>query len=94
MHGQDRRMRRVGLPGNVCCAVIKLGEGFDVERLRRRIVESPIMDWLARARIQPGASFDTIAGPLDGMFNFTAPAARDGELLLDPQTGLEIASAR
>ena len=51
MHGQDRRMRQVGLPGNVCCAVIKLGEGFDVERLRRRIVESPIMDWLARARI-------------------------------------------
>jgi hypothetical protein len=51
MHGQDRRMRRVGLPGNVCCAVIKLGNGFDVKRLRRRIAESPIMDWLARARI-------------------------------------------
>jgi hypothetical protein len=51
MHGQDRRMRQVGLPGNVCCAVIKLGEGFDVERLRRRIAESPIMDWLARVRI-------------------------------------------
>ena len=51
MHGQDCRMRRVGLPGNVCCAVIKLGKGFDVERLRRRIAESPIMDWLARARI-------------------------------------------
>ena len=51
MHGQDCRMRRVGLPGNVCCAVIKLGYGFDMERLRRRIAESPIMDWLARARI-------------------------------------------
>jgi hypothetical protein len=51
MHGQDRRMRQVGLPGNVCCAVIKLGEGFDVERLRRRIAESPVMDWLARVRI-------------------------------------------
>jgi hypothetical protein len=51
MHGQDCRMRRVGLPGNVCCAVIKLGDGFDVERLSRRIAESPIMDWLARARI-------------------------------------------
>jgi hypothetical protein len=51
MHGQDCRMREVGLPGNVCCAVIKLGGGFDVDRLRRRIVESPIMDWLARARI-------------------------------------------
>jgi hypothetical protein len=51
MHGQDRRMRQVGLPGNVCCAAIKLGEGFDAERLRRRIAESPIMDWLARAKI-------------------------------------------
>jgi hypothetical protein len=39
MHGQDCRMRRVGLPGNVCCAVIRLGNGFDVERLRRRIAE-------------------------------------------------------
>jgi hypothetical protein len=51
MHGQDGRMRRAGLPGNVCCAVIKLGDGFDVERLRRRIAESPIMNWLARVRI-------------------------------------------
>jgi len=51
MHGQDYRMRQIGLPGNVCCAVIKLGAGFDVERLRRRIAESPVMDWLARARI-------------------------------------------
>ena len=45
-------MRQLGLPGNVCCAVIRLGTGFDVDRLRRRISESPIMDWLARARIQ------------------------------------------
>ena len=51
MHGQDGRMRRVGLPGNVCCAVMRFGNGFDVERLRRRLSESPIMDWLARARI-------------------------------------------
>jgi len=51
MHGQDCRMRQAGLPGNVCCAVIKLGSGFDVERLRRRLAESPIMDWLARAKI-------------------------------------------
>jgi len=51
MHGQDCRMRQVGLPGNVCCAIIKLGPGFDVERLRRRIAESPIMDWLARVRL-------------------------------------------
>jgi len=51
MHGQDRRMRQVGLPGNVCCAVIKLGNGFDVERLRRRLADSPLVDWLARACI-------------------------------------------
>ena len=51
MHGQDCRMRQVGLPGNVCCAIIKLGSGFDVERLRRRIAESSIMDWLARVKI-------------------------------------------
>jgi hypothetical protein len=51
MHGQDCRMRQVGLPGNVCCAVMKLDKGFDVERLRRRIAESPIMNWLARAKV-------------------------------------------
>jgi hypothetical protein len=51
MHAQDHRMRRNGLPGNVCCAVIHLGQGFDVERLRRRVAESPIMDWLARVRM-------------------------------------------
>ena len=51
MHGQDHRMRRFGLPGNVCCAIFQLDRGFDADRLRRRIAESPIMDWLARARI-------------------------------------------
>lgn len=50
MHGQDLRMRQAGLPGNACCAVLKLGAGFDIEILRRRIAASPIMDWLARAQ--------------------------------------------
>jgi hypothetical protein len=50
MHSQDSRMRRVGLPGNVCCAIIKLGKGFDADRLRRRITESPLMNWLARVQ--------------------------------------------
>jgi phospholipase C len=27
-------------------------------------------NWLAGQRIQPGASFDTIAGPIDNMFDF------------------------
>lgn len=51
MHGQDSRMRQSGLPGNVCCAVMRLGEGFNVERLRQSLSTSPILDWLARARI-------------------------------------------
>ena len=48
-------------------------------------------NWLAKARIQPGASFDTIAGPIDGMFSFPAAAAavEARTLYLDPQTGLE-----
>ena len=51
MHAQDLWMRRSGLPGNICCAVLQLDKGFDVERLRRRIAESPLMNWLARARL-------------------------------------------
>lgn len=50
MHGQDWRMRRAGLPGNACCAVLKLDAGFDAARLRRRIAASPILNWLARAQ--------------------------------------------
>ena len=30
-------------------------------------------NWLDRERIQPGGSFDTIAGPLDNMFDFRRP---------------------
>ena len=51
MHGQDLQMRQAGLPGNVCCAVMKLDAGFDAQRLRRRLAESPILDWLARVKI-------------------------------------------
>jgi len=51
MHGQDYRMRQFGLPGNVCCAILQLDRNFDVRRLRRRVAESPIMDWLTRARL-------------------------------------------
>lgn len=51
MHGQDSRMRQVGLPGNICCAVMKLGKGFSVDTLRRRIADSPLLNWLAKARI-------------------------------------------
>ena len=51
MHAQDHRMRRIGLPGNVCCAVHRLGNGLDADLLRRRIAASPILDWLARVRV-------------------------------------------
>jgi hypothetical protein len=51
MHGQDRRMRRYGLPGNVCRVALRLDGGLDADLLRRRVAESPILDWLARVRI-------------------------------------------
>ena len=76
MHGQDCRMRQVGLPGNVCCAVIKLDKGFDVERLRRRIAESPIMNWLARARIFRPLPM-LFLGQTQGHF-FRAPRSKRG----------------
>src|ERR1039458_7469173 len=50
MHGQAHRMRRVGLPGNVCRAALRLGSGLNTEMLRQRLA-SPILDWLARVRI-------------------------------------------
>ena len=51
-------------------------------------------NWLSSQRIQPGASFDTIAGPIDNMFDFSAPAPVRGErtLWLDPRTGMETAN--
>jgi hypothetical protein len=51
MHGQDRRMRSLGLAGNVCAAVHRVGPGFDVERVRQRVASSPVFDWLARVHI-------------------------------------------
>jgi hypothetical protein len=51
MHGQDRRMRNVGLPGNICHAIHRLDPGLDVELLRQRIATSPLIDWLSRVRI-------------------------------------------
>jgi hypothetical protein len=51
MHGQDRRMRRYGLPGNVCRVALRLDGGLDAELLRRRVADSPILNWLARVRI-------------------------------------------
>jgi hypothetical protein len=47
---QDLWMRRSGMEGNLCCAILKLDRGLDIERLRRRLKESPFMDWMARIR--------------------------------------------
>jgi phospholipase C len=50
-------------------------------------------NWLNGQRIQPGASFDTIAGAIDSMFDFSAPApVRPSTLWLDPGTGTEVAN--
>jgi hypothetical protein len=50
MHGQDHRMRQVGLPGNLCYAALRLGNGLSTDLLRQRLA-SPSLDWLARVRI-------------------------------------------
>ena len=42
-------------------------------------------NWLNGQRIQPGASFDTIAGTMENMFDFTRNDG--GVLILDPTTG-------
>ncbi len=51
MHGQDCRMRRHGLPGNVCRVALRLDEGLDTDLLRRRVADSPLLNWLAQVRI-------------------------------------------
>jgi hypothetical protein len=51
MHGQDRRMRRYGMPGNVCRIALRLDPGLDADALRRRVADSPMLDWLSRLRI-------------------------------------------
>ena len=45
-------------------------------------------NWLSGERIQPGGSFDTIAGPIDNMFDFDRRVDNDDrKLILDPSTG-------
>jgi phospholipase C len=50
-------------------------------------------NWLGGQRIQPGGSFDTIAGPIDNMFDFTSAAGHSAvraaarKLTLDANTG-------
>ena len=51
MYGQDRRMRRVGLRGNVCRVALRLDGALNTQLLRQRVAASPMLDWLARVRI-------------------------------------------
>jgi phospholipase C len=44
-------------------------------------------NWLFGERIQPGGSFDTIAGTLNNMFDFDAREDEPRKLILDEQTG-------
>jgi phospholipase C len=44
-------------------------------------------NWLDGERIQPGGSFDTIAGPLTNMFDFDCHDEVPRRLILDEQTG-------
>jgi phospholipase C len=44
-------------------------------------------NWLAGQRIQPGGSFDTIAGSLMSMFNFDDQQGGVHKVFLDPGTG-------
>jgi phospholipase C len=44
-------------------------------------------NWLNGTRLQPGASFDTIAGSIENMFDFTKARSDGGVLILKPTTG-------
>jgi phospholipase C len=49
-------------------------------------------NWLSGQRIQPGGSFDTIAGPLDNMFDFDRREDQGPRrVFLDPSSGAVIA---
>jgi phospholipase C len=51
-------------------------------------------NWLSGQRIQPGGSFDTIAGTIENMFDFDRNVDDDDrKLILDPQTGVVVFSS-
>jgi phospholipase C len=47
-------------------------------------------NWLSGARIQPGGSFDTIAGTIENMFDFDREREEPRVLILDPTNGAVI----
>jgi phospholipase C len=51
-------------------------------------------NWLSGERIQPGGSFDTIAGPLDNMFDFDdRNKDHPRKLVLDEATGVVVSAS-
>jgi phospholipase C len=49
-------------------------------------------NWLGGERVQLGASFDTIAGTIEHMFDFDHDGDEGRRLILDPATGAIVAS--
>jgi phospholipase C len=49
-------------------------------------------NWLGGERIQPGGSFDTIAGTIENMFDFDRFDRDDNKLILDPKTGAVVST--
>jgi phospholipase C len=53
-------------------------------------------NWLSGARVQPGGSFDTIAGTINNMFSFPASSTPNSvkatarKLVLDKSTGVVV----
>jgi phospholipase C len=56
-----------------------------------RVIED---NWLSGQRIQPGGSFDTIAGPLDNLFDFGDRDEGGPRKLVPPHRKAEGGSAR
>jgi phospholipase C len=54
---------------------------------RVRFLQSIEDNWLEGQRIQPGGSFDTIAGTLNNMFDFDRKNDEPRRLFLDEMTG-------
>jgi phospholipase C len=50
-------------------------------------------NWLSGERIQPGGSFDTIAGPIDHMFDFDDREEGPRKLVLDEATGVVVSAS-
>jgi hypothetical protein len=52
-------------------------------------------NWLSGERIQPGGSFDTIAGPLNNMFDFDDRDENGPrKLVLDQTRGVVVSASR